>query len=182
MRACSWSRGRNIGRTSGLPGRRQLRDSLSPALGAFPARLSQERSIRAIGAGVLRRADRCDTQNIVLQPVRSARRLRSRRRSADAARQISVGSDAHSRIGTGYPGWHRGRAASVAGCCGGADGAGGRRRPRCSCAAANSDANKVLIDGIPAEDVGGRFDFGTVSSTGIGALRQFGRHRALPRA
>jgi vitamin B12 transporter len=33
----------------------------------------------------------------------------------------------------------------------------------------NSDANKVLIDGIPAEDVGGRFDFGTVSSTGIGA-------------
>jgi vitamin B12 transporter len=31
----------------------------------------------------------------------------------------------------------------------------------------NSDANKVLIDGIPAEDVGGRFDFGTVSSTGV---------------
>jgi vitamin B12 transporter len=31
----------------------------------------------------------------------------------------------------------------------------------------NSDANKVLIDEIPAEDVGGRFDFGTVSSSGI---------------
>jgi vitamin B12 transporter len=31
----------------------------------------------------------------------------------------------------------------------------------------NSDANKVLIDGIPAEDVGGRFDFGTVASTGV---------------
>lgn len=35
----------------------------------------------------------------------------------------------------------------------------------------NSDANKVLIDGIPAEDVGGRFDFGTVSATGIGAVQ-----------
>jgi vitamin B12 transporter len=34
----------------------------------------------------------------------------------------------------------------------------------------NSDANKVLIDGIPAEDVGGRFDFGTVSTTGIGSV------------
>ncbi len=34
----------------------------------------------------------------------------------------------------------------------------------------NSDANKVLVDGIPAEDVGGRFDFGTVSSTAIGAV------------
>ncbi len=31
----------------------------------------------------------------------------------------------------------------------------------------NSDANKILIDGIPAEDVGGGFDFGTVSSTGL---------------
>jgi len=31
----------------------------------------------------------------------------------------------------------------------------------------NSDANKVLIDGISAEDVGGLFDYGTVSSTGI---------------
>jgi iron complex outermembrane receptor protein/vitamin B12 transporter len=32
----------------------------------------------------------------------------------------------------------------------------------------NSDANKVLIDGIPAEDVGGLFDFGDVSSTAVG--------------
>ena len=31
----------------------------------------------------------------------------------------------------------------------------------------NSDANQVLIDGIPADDVGGTFDFGTVSSTGM---------------
>jgi len=34
----------------------------------------------------------------------------------------------------------------------------------------NSDANKVLVDGISAEDVGGRFDFGTVSSTGLDGL------------
>jgi iron complex outermembrane receptor protein/vitamin B12 transporter len=34
----------------------------------------------------------------------------------------------------------------------------------------NSTANLVLIDGIPADDVGGTFDFGTVSSTGIGRL------------
>jgi vitamin B12 transporter len=34
----------------------------------------------------------------------------------------------------------------------------------------NSDANKVLIDGVPADDVGGGFDFGNVSSTGIGGL------------
>ena len=33
----------------------------------------------------------------------------------------------------------------------------------------NSDANKVLIDGIPAEAVGGGFDYGTVSSTGFGS-------------
>lgn len=33
---------------------------------------------------------------------------------------------------------------------------------------ANSDASKVVIDGIPAEDIGGRFDFGTISSTGLG--------------
>ncbi|WP_263365765.1 TonB-dependent receptor [Edaphobacter bradus] len=31
----------------------------------------------------------------------------------------------------------------------------------------NSDANKVLVDGITSEDVGGRFDFGTVSSTAL---------------
>jgi vitamin B12 transporter len=33
-----------------------------------------------------------------------------------------------------------------------------------------SDGNKVLIDGVPAEDVGGSFDYGTVSSTGIGSV------------
>jgi iron complex outermembrane receptor protein/vitamin B12 transporter len=32
---------------------------------------------------------------------------------------------------------------------------------------ANSDASKVIVDGIPAEDIGGRFDFGTVSTTGL---------------
>jgi len=32
----------------------------------------------------------------------------------------------------------------------------------------NSDANKILIDGVTSEDVGGRFDFGTVSSTALG--------------
>ena len=37
----------------------------------------------------------------------------------------------------------------------------------------NSDANKVLVDGIPAEDVGGRFDFGTVSSSGITGLEVY---------
>lgn len=34
----------------------------------------------------------------------------------------------------------------------------------------NSDANKVLIDEVPANDIGGVFDFGTVSSTGVHAL------------
>lgn len=34
----------------------------------------------------------------------------------------------------------------------------------------NSDANKVLIDGVTSEDVGGRFDFGTVSSTAQGNI------------
>jgi vitamin B12 transporter len=34
---------------------------------------------------------------------------------------------------------------------------------------ANSDASKVVMDGIPAEDIGGRFDFGTVASTGLAA-------------
>ena len=37
----------------------------------------------------------------------------------------------------------------------------------------NSDDNKVLIDGIPAEDVGGRFDFGTVSSTGLAGIELY---------
>ncbi|MGP8260041.1 MAG: TonB-dependent receptor plug domain-containing protein [Acidobacteriaceae bacterium] len=34
----------------------------------------------------------------------------------------------------------------------------------------NSDANKVLIDGIPAENMGGTFDFGTLTSSGIANL------------
>ena len=37
----------------------------------------------------------------------------------------------------------------------------------------NSDANKVIIDGIPAGDVGGRFDFGTVSSTGLASIETY---------
>jgi vitamin B12 transporter len=37
----------------------------------------------------------------------------------------------------------------------------------------NSTANLVLIDGIPADDVGGSFDFGTVSSTGIGRIETY---------
>jgi len=37
----------------------------------------------------------------------------------------------------------------------------------------NSDANKVLIDGIPAEDVGGIFDYGTVSSTGLAGVELY---------
>ena len=34
----------------------------------------------------------------------------------------------------------------------------------------NSTANLVTIDGMPADDVGGTFDFGTVSSTAIGRM------------
>ncbi len=37
----------------------------------------------------------------------------------------------------------------------------------------NSTANQVLIDGIPAVDVGGTFDFGTVSTTGINGLELY---------
>ena len=37
----------------------------------------------------------------------------------------------------------------------------------------NSTANLVLVDGIPAEDVGGTFDFGNVSATGIGRLEVY---------
>ena len=37
----------------------------------------------------------------------------------------------------------------------------------------NSDANKVLIDGVPAEDIGGRFDLGNVSTTGIDTVEAF---------
>src|SRR5262249_40629569 len=31
----------------------------------------------------------------------------------------------------------------------------------------NSNFNKVLIDGVPANDIGGGFDFSTVSTTGV---------------
>jgi vitamin B12 transporter len=34
----------------------------------------------------------------------------------------------------------------------------------------SSTANEVLIDGIPADDVGGTFDFGTVTATAIGQI------------
>jgi len=37
----------------------------------------------------------------------------------------------------------------------------------------NSDANKTLIDGVPAEDIGGRFDLGNVSTTGVGSVEAF---------
>jgi vitamin B12 transporter len=37
----------------------------------------------------------------------------------------------------------------------------------------NSTANQVLIDGIPADDVGGTFDFGTVSTTGLAGLELY---------
>jgi iron complex outermembrane receptor protein/vitamin B12 transporter len=37
----------------------------------------------------------------------------------------------------------------------------------------NSTANKVLIDGITAEDVGGVFDFGTVAQTAVGSIETY---------
>jgi len=37
----------------------------------------------------------------------------------------------------------------------------------------NSTSNLVLIDGIPAGDVGGTFDYGTVMSTGIGQMELY---------
>jgi len=37
----------------------------------------------------------------------------------------------------------------------------------------NSTANLVLIDGVPAGDVGGTFDFGTVSSTAVGRMELY---------
>ena len=37
----------------------------------------------------------------------------------------------------------------------------------------NSTANKVLIDGITAEDVGGTFDFGTVAQTALGSVETY---------
>lgn len=37
----------------------------------------------------------------------------------------------------------------------------------------NSDANKVLLDGVSVEDIGGRFDLSTVSSTGIAHVEAY---------
>ena len=37
----------------------------------------------------------------------------------------------------------------------------------------NSTANLVLVDGVPADDVGGTFDYGTVSSTGVGRMELY---------
>jgi len=37
----------------------------------------------------------------------------------------------------------------------------------------NSTANLVLVDGIPAEDVGGTFDYGTVSSTAVDRIEVY---------
>lgn len=34
----------------------------------------------------------------------------------------------------------------------------------------NSDANKVLFDGAPIEDIGGRFDMSTIATTGVAAV------------
>ena len=44
----------------------------------------------------------------------------------------------------------------------------------------NSTANKVLFDGIPAEDVGGIFDYGTTSTTGLAGIELYrGTNSAL---
>jgi iron complex outermembrane receptor protein/vitamin B12 transporter len=37
----------------------------------------------------------------------------------------------------------------------------------------NSDANKILFDGVPGEDIGGVFDLGAVSTTGIDTVEVF---------
>jgi vitamin B12 transporter len=37
----------------------------------------------------------------------------------------------------------------------------------------NSDANKVLLDGIPIEDIGGGFDLSTISTTGIASVEAY---------
>src|SRR5580704_12522300 len=34
----------------------------------------------------------------------------------------------------------------------------------------NSAANKIVFDGVPAEDIGGGFDFGTVASSGVASV------------
>ena len=37
----------------------------------------------------------------------------------------------------------------------------------------NSDDNKVLLDGVPLEDIGGTFDFANLSTTGIGSAEAY---------
>ena len=37
----------------------------------------------------------------------------------------------------------------------------------------NSDENKIVLDGVPMEDIGGRFDLSTVSSTGIASVEAY---------
>jgi iron complex outermembrane receptor protein/vitamin B12 transporter len=37
----------------------------------------------------------------------------------------------------------------------------------------NSDSNKVLLDGVPIEDIGGRFDLSTLSTTGISSVEAY---------
>ena len=37
----------------------------------------------------------------------------------------------------------------------------------------NSDSNKVLLDGVPIEDIGGRFDLSTLATTGIASVEAY---------
>ena len=37
----------------------------------------------------------------------------------------------------------------------------------------NSDANKVVFDGVPIEDIGGRFDLSTIASTGVSNVEAY---------
>ena len=37
----------------------------------------------------------------------------------------------------------------------------------------NSDANKILIDGVTAENIGGQFDWANVSTTGVDTVEAF---------
>ncbi len=37
----------------------------------------------------------------------------------------------------------------------------------------NSDANKILFDGAPIEDIGGRFDLSTIASTGVASAEAY---------
>ena len=58
-------------------------------------------------------------------------------------------------------------AAAGSGCERGANRAERAAKRRCSFAAAAPTANRVVMDGVPVEDIGGRFDFGNVATTGI---------------